>query len=190
MHPALSHAYTWGMPSARCASSCLCSARSGHGGAEGSCREERQRGRRWLAGQAAGVRERTGGPALAEGGSASWAPESLAGSLREKFSEAAVMEIVPAGSDGQGEGARQRRGCVRMEKNVLESRRGRGGPESNWLLHYSILAFVFWLKYYTLQCHIRHLGVWDLICDMKSSVCSSISRSCSTARHVLHCQKG
>lgn len=50
-----------------------------------------------------GVRERTGGPLLTEGGSVPWARESLAVSLREKFSEAAVMEIVYVRRDGQGE---------------------------------------------------------------------------------------
>lgn len=63
-----------------------------------------------------GVRERTGGPPLAEGGSVPWAQESLAGSLREKFSEAAVMEIVYVCRDGQGEGASQTRRCVRDGK--------------------------------------------------------------------------
>lgn len=54
-----------------------------------------------------GVKERTGGPPLAEGESMPWAWESLAESLHEKFSEAAVMEIVYTWRDGQGEGASQ-----------------------------------------------------------------------------------
>lgn len=36
-----------------------------------------------------------------------------------------------------------------MERNVLENRRSRGGPEPNWLLYDRVLAFGFWLKYYS-----------------------------------------
>lgn len=61
------------------------------------------------------VRERTRGPPLAEGGSVPWARESLSGSLHEKFSEAAVMEIVYMYRDGQEEGASQTHRCVRKE---------------------------------------------------------------------------
>lgn len=75
-----------------------------------------------------GVRERTGGPRLPEGGSVPWARESLAGSLREKFPEAAVMETACARRGGQGEGASQARRCARAGKKHPGKRRGQGRP--------------------------------------------------------------
>lgn len=84
------------------------------------------------------VRERTGGPQLPEGGSVPWAWESLAGSLCEKFSEAAVMETVRVELGRErGPGTQMQRGWERI---VLGNRRGRGGPEPCWLLHDSTLA--------------------------------------------------
>lgn len=70
------------------------------------------------------VRERTGGPPLAEGGSVPWALESLAGSLHEKFPEFAVMEIVYTHSIGQGEGESQICRSVRDGKKCLGKQKG------------------------------------------------------------------
>lgn len=62
-------------------------------GQHGAGGEEAGEGGGWRRGLE-GVRKRTGGPRLPESGSVPWARESLAGSLREKFPEAAVMETA------------------------------------------------------------------------------------------------
>lgn len=93
---------------------------------------------RWRRRGLEGVRERTGGPQLPEGGSVPWAWESLTGSLCEKFSEAAVMETVRLELGREREpGTHVQRG---WERTVLGNRRGRGGLEPSWLLHDSTLA--------------------------------------------------